>query len=207
MEQPERDVTSEDVETKARILSAARRVLSSRGVGGLSIAAIANEADVYRAAVSYHFGSKKKLLVSLVQTTYRTWAQRAAANSRRIRTEEARIGGLIEDWTFTGDSANDLLFFETLGYATRDPQLDKDLKDFYAHWTDVLADLLSSPDVQASEEQIRACALLARMLIDGICVERIVNPDSEDWRRAAVAAENMLKRELMAPSLAGVRSE
>jgi AcrR family transcriptional regulator len=49
-----------------RILAAARRVITSRGLHELSVQTVATEAGVTKSAIAYHFGNKDGLVLELV---------------------------------------------------------------------------------------------------------------------------------------------
>ena len=49
-----------------RILAAARRVITSRGLHELSVQAVATEAGVTKSAIAYHFGNKDGLVLELI---------------------------------------------------------------------------------------------------------------------------------------------
>ncbi len=53
--------TAEKIETKQKIVEAARMLFSRHGFSGTSIRQIAEESDVNVAAINYHFGSKENL--------------------------------------------------------------------------------------------------------------------------------------------------
>jgi AcrR family transcriptional regulator len=53
------------VETKARIIAAARTMFMEKGYANTSTADLAVEADVAEGSIFYHFGSKRALLVAL----------------------------------------------------------------------------------------------------------------------------------------------
>jgi AcrR family transcriptional regulator len=55
------------LQTRLRILDAAREVLLARGAGGTSTRAVADEAGVRLSLVHYHFGGKQALLVAVLQ--------------------------------------------------------------------------------------------------------------------------------------------
>jgi AcrR family transcriptional regulator len=52
--------------TRQRIVGAAREVLLARGYGGTSTRAVAEEAGVRLSLVHYHFGSKQRLLLAVL---------------------------------------------------------------------------------------------------------------------------------------------
>jgi AcrR family transcriptional regulator len=49
-----------------RILAAARRVITSRGLQALSVQAVATEAGVTKSAIAYHFGNKDGMVLELI---------------------------------------------------------------------------------------------------------------------------------------------
>jgi AcrR family transcriptional regulator len=53
--------------TRRRIVEAAREVLLARGYGGTSTRAVADEAGVRLSLVHYHFGSKQRLLLDVLE--------------------------------------------------------------------------------------------------------------------------------------------
>ena len=66
-----RDHPMESLPPTARsILEAARRVLAQRGLEGLTIEAVANEANVSRTLIPYHFGSRAGLVAILFDSLF-----------------------------------------------------------------------------------------------------------------------------------------
>jgi AcrR family transcriptional regulator len=66
-------------ETRARILDAARDVLTERGFGGTSTRAVAESAGVPLSLVHYHFGDKRSLLVDVLESENERLLVRQAA--------------------------------------------------------------------------------------------------------------------------------
>jgi len=67
-----------------RILAAARRIVTARGLGALSVQTVATEAGVTKSAISYHFGSKDGLVLQLI-------GELADQESRRAKEDVGRI--------------------------------------------------------------------------------------------------------------------
>jgi AcrR family transcriptional regulator len=57
-------------ETKEKIISAARSLFANKGFEGTSIRDIAGEAEVNIAAVNYHFVSKEKLYIQVIEMVF-----------------------------------------------------------------------------------------------------------------------------------------
>jgi AcrR family transcriptional regulator len=60
------DSTSREPSPHDRILAAARRIITSRGLHGLSVQTVATEAGVTKSAIAYHFGNKDGLVLELI---------------------------------------------------------------------------------------------------------------------------------------------
>lgn len=181
--------------TRQRLLGAAHSIVARDGVAALTIGAVAAEAGTYRAAVHYHFGTKSHLMAALVQRQYESAAEEAAAAARDSPPGEARVHYILERWLDHISRDDDLMFFDTLGYVLRSQEPLEQLRGLYDHWTDLLEDLLSEGPV-CRQVELRSVALVLRMLIDGATIDRLIDPESEDWRVAAVAAEEMINRAL-----------
>ena len=79
----ERRSTSSGDETKARIVQATLRTLTSEGIVGTSARAIAREGDFNQALIFYHFGSLDDLIVAAVAEMSR---RRLANHSAKLAT-------------------------------------------------------------------------------------------------------------------------
>jgi AcrR family transcriptional regulator len=77
--------------TRLRLLDAARDVLLERGHGGTSTRAVAEEAGVGLSLVHYHFGSKQKLLLEVLE-------RENGLLLERQRALYAAPGPLAEKW-------------------------------------------------------------------------------------------------------------
>ena len=82
------------VETRARILDAARRLLGAEsGPGGFSIDAVAREADVARMTVYHQFGSR----VGLLEALFDDLARRGGLDALPALFTQADAGAALED--------------------------------------------------------------------------------------------------------------
>jgi AcrR family transcriptional regulator len=78
-----------------RILAAARRVLTSRGLHELSVQTVATEAGVTKSAISYHFGSKDGLILELIGELADQESQRAREDVGRIEDPAERFSAYV----------------------------------------------------------------------------------------------------------------
>jgi len=109
---------------RGQILSAARRVFTTSGLAGASMAAIADEAGVTRGLLNHYFGTKRDLYLAVV-------VELAAELPLRVRTDlgdvplEQIIDTNVGVWLDTVDSDR-ALWLAILGVATigSDPEVD-----------------------------------------------------------------------------------
>jgi|GEM_PF-3987591 len=165
------------------------------GVTGVSVRSVAAEADVYLAAVHYHFGSKQELLGSLMQHVYETAVDNAATEAKKLPPGLPRVRYVVEWLLQFWTKETDLIFFEALGYVLRhEPQLE-DLRRFYRHWTDLLMEVLADVGRGTAIEG-RPLAVLIRIFIDGTAIDRLVQESSADRELAVGALEELLEHML-----------
>ena len=177
-------------DTRFRILEAARRLAQREGLSAVTVGAVAAEANVFKAAVAYHFGSKAGLLASLATATFDEIDERVATAARRCPPGRERVSFIAQQWLGFSKPENDLAFYDVLGYALRKQELHAQLRDFYQRWTDLIQELLME-DSGIGETEARELALALRMLIDGMAVERLVSPEHGDWKKAGQSLERL----------------
>jgi AcrR family transcriptional regulator len=78
-----------------RILAAARRIITSRGLQELSVQTVATEAGVTKSAISYHFGSKDGLVLELIGELADQESQRAREDVGRIEDPAERFSAYL----------------------------------------------------------------------------------------------------------------
>ena len=79
------------VDTKTRILHAAFRTLATQGYAALSVREIAKDAGVNHALINYHFGTKDRLVIAVLDEANRLLLER----QRRMY---ASPGGFAQKW-------------------------------------------------------------------------------------------------------------
>ena len=81
--------------TREKILSVATRLLAEQGYNGVSLRQVCTEAEVNLALMSYHFGTKEKLLLAIFER-----------GTRLINEERARNIESLEESTASGATAD-----------------------------------------------------------------------------------------------------
>lgn len=86
-----------ETDTKERILAAAERLYTERGVRGSSLRAITAEAGANVAAVNYHFGSKQELLRALIERRVDAANQQRLELLDRLESEASERAPSVEE--------------------------------------------------------------------------------------------------------------
>ena len=88
---PKEPLAGPALDTKTRILHAAFRTLATQGYAALSVREIAKDAGVNHALINYHFGTKDRLVIAVLDEANRVLLER----QRRMY---ASPGGFAEKW-------------------------------------------------------------------------------------------------------------
>lgn len=169
--------------TARSILEAARRVLGERGLEGLTIEAVANEANVSPTLIPYHFASRAGLVAILFDSLFHDLAVTVYG--------VAGPGGTLPmflDWI--KDEAVDIesqrYFFELIVAALRDTESRKRIAALYDDYRELTLELagVSEPaepgDARALDpERQRRLASIGSVLVaieDGIGLQAALDP-------------------------------
>lgn len=172
--------------TARSILEAARRVLAQRGLEGLTIEAVANEANVSRTLIPYHFTSRAGLVAILFDSLFHDLAVSVYGL--------AGPGGSLPtflDWIKreADDVQSQHDFFELIVSALREPDLARriaTLYDDYRELTLEMAGVSEPPEagdgapLQVSDERRRELAAIGSVLVaieDGIGLQAALDPN------------------------------
>lgn len=161
-------------------------------MGALTIGNVAAEAGVYKAAVSYHFGGKAGLIATIVIEYFDETDALIAKAACACPPGKERVRFIVENWLDYVGGEQDLLFFDVLGYVLRKRELRNELQALYQRWTDLILTLLLE-DAAIPPDGGRKLALLIRMLIDGMVVERLIQPDRGDWKVASEGLAQLVR--------------
>jgi len=186
--------------TARSILEAARRVLAERGLEGLTIEAVANEANVSRTLIPYHFGSRAGLVAILFDSLFHDLAVSVYGL--------AGPGGSLPtflDWIKreADDVQSQHDFFELIVSALREPDLARRIAALYDDYRELVLEMtgVSEPaesDEAAlrpvSDERRRELAAIGSVLVaieDGIGLQAALDP-SFDVDGALAMVETMI---------------
>jgi len=188
-----RDNPTETLPATARtILVAARRVLAERGLEGLTLEAVANEAGVSRNLIPYHFGNRAGLVTILFDSLFHD----LAVGYYRRRAAEPR-GDLPHFLEWMRQEAEDEPaqrdFFELIVVALREPELRRRIAALYDEYRDLTLELSGIPgsDDPARQRRVDAVGSVLMAIGDGIGLQAVLNPEF-DLDEAVAAVEFLI---------------
>ena len=172
--------------TARSILEAARRVLAQRGLEGLTIEAVANEANVSRTLIPYHFTSRAGLVAILFDSLFHDLAVSVYGL--------AGPGGSLPtflDWIKreADDVQSQHDFFELIVSALREPDLARRIAALYDDYRELVLEMtgVSEPPEsgegarrEVSDARRRELAAIGSVLVaieDGIGLQAALDPD------------------------------
>ncbi len=170
--------------TAKRILAAAQDILAERGYAELTMTAIAQVSGANRALVSYYFGGKAGLLATLVETLFLNPDVGYVEEIRATRSGAERADAFL-DWqrrVSASDRTNRMLY-ELLPHALREPEVRARFADEYRAYREVDGDCLSGAARELSEEELEALAAVSIAVVEGLGIQRALDPDGFDHAR------------------------
>ncbi|WP_205525566.1 TetR/AcrR family transcriptional regulator [Pyxidicoccus trucidator] len=160
-------------ERSEAILDAAERLLVDEGHAALSLRGVAQRAGIRLGNLQYYFATREELVRALLA---RVLARARARLEERMRAAGDSAGALdkalallLEDQL---DPASNRLFYDLWALAAREPTIASELRVFYAHYTEEVAELLlkAAPKLPRAEAVVRAELLVA--LLEGLSLFR-----------------------------------
>src|SRR5262249_14723824 len=137
--------------TKARILDAAVREFSAKGIAGARVDAIAASARVNKRMLYYYFDSKEGLFREILR---RRLVERSAISRYRVSDPDRlaeRASGVADD-----PEPSRLIVWEALELDPRHPVNEALRRDFYADWVGAVEEeqLAGSPPAELDARQL-----------------------------------------------------
>lgn len=162
-------------EGRDALLDAAERVIARDGFRGLTYRSVAAEAGVTHGLVSYHFGSRDRLIHATVER-----AAAVAVERSSIDPASGRLEDFARDLPELAAEQPDAqaLQFELALEARRRPELREEVQALYERYFDVVAGALDRMGVAADPLTAR----LVFAALDGIVLQHLVferAPDTE----------------------------
>jgi AcrR family transcriptional regulator len=169
-----------------RIIAAMRASVATRGAAGSTFDHVAREAGVSRGLLHYYFGSKERLLVSVVRQDaddrIRAMDERLAGADSVDEVMQALLFVLQE---FLGEPGSQAVIYEMLSASRHSDEIRAELADLYRRWREHMAVALREKQregVVTLEAEPEAVASMLTALGDGFGIQVITDPD---WDRDA----------------------
>ncbi|UDY35884.1 TetR/AcrR family transcriptional regulator [Dermatobacter hominis] len=177
----QRRATSEDHETRDRLLEATCRIVAEEGVGGATSRRITSEAGANLAAITYHFGSKQSLVRAALAAEVERLVEPALSLLEGDDDPAARLLGATQQLLATFEQERDRspAYLVALVEAVREPGDDGPatvvvrLRDRVAT---VIAELIADGTV-ARWVDPRSMASLIVAAANGIALQSSLDPD------------------------------
>ena len=156
---------------RAQVIQAARRVLVSSGVGGLTMRRVASEAGISLGTLHYAFPSKELLLKSVIDDVGDEISTLLHSSINLEGGLEASIrNGIQNFWSALVFDNHDLqlMQYELSIYAIRTPGIHHLAQGQYEKYCSVVAEWCQSAANMAGESCAIGFAELARMIVAGV---------------------------------------
>jgi AcrR family transcriptional regulator len=186
--------------TARRILAAAQDILAERGYAELTMTAISRVSGVNRALVSYYFGGKAGLLAALVDTLFQD-PDVGLVEEIRATTEGAERAEAFLEWqrrVSSNERVNRMLY-ELLPHALREPEVRARFAEEYRLYRSIEADRLAAAPAELDDEALEALAAVSIAVVEGLGIQRALDPEAFDHERAWRAWVDVVGRYLALP--------
>ena len=187
--------------TAQRLLEGARRLLERSGYASLTLEAIAREAGETKSLIRYHFGSKRGLLVALVDWVMHdyTRVQRGLLNDlsdgdeRLHELEESLVAMMVDEPSYRH-------YFDLLPRLLQDPQMRGQAARLLSTWRLLTVSVLLPSSAHGIPKEVMTLASMSIALADGLALQLLADPSSVDVRQAMEIWDTCLRSHLVEPA-------
>ena len=189
---------------QAHLIRSAYKVMGEKGLNGLSLQDVADEAGVSKAILPYYFDSKENLVLLTIRWVLARVAQRIREALAEADTAEAKVSAMI-DAIFIGPASNRrfyLVFFDFLGYAARSDRFADVATTFHDICNSLYAEVvrLGQDEGVFSKGDAWEAATVVRALVDGLFTQWV---QDRDWEISHSEYREMCKRSVLTYLTAG----
>ena len=179
-----------DTGTRERLVTATQDCLRARGLAETSSRAITEEAGANLAAITYHFGSKERLVAVALASELQQWTQPVLELLDTPGDPAARLLGAVSALNTTFDEQRERLpaLLEVFVHAARDPDLDNPVATTWRALRDRVAAVIDELRASALVPEWVAPDPMAALILAvaaGTVVTVTVEPDGIDHRAIA----------------------
>ena len=189
---------------EAHLVRSAYKMMGQKGMGGLSLQDVADEAGVSKAILPYYFSSKENLILMTMRWVLARVAQRIREAIAEAEGAETKAKAMI-DAIFVGPESNRrfyLVFFDFLGYAARNDRFADVGATFHGICNGLYAEVvrLGQEEGVFNGTDAREAATVVRALVDGLFTQWI---HDKGWEKTHAEYREVCKRSVLAYLTAG----
>ena len=190
---------------QAHLIRSAYKVMGEKGLNGMSLQDVADEAGVSKAILPYYFDSKENLILLTMRWVLARVAQRIREAIARADTAEEKARAMI-DAIFVGPESNRrfyLVFFDFLGYAARSDRFADVGATFHEICNSLYAEVvrLGQEEGIFRDGDVREAAIVVRALVDGLFTQWV---QDKDLKNSHPGYREACKRSVLIYLIAGV---
>ena len=160
---------------RALLEDAARACIARGGIRDFTVDKIVAEAGVSRGLITHHFGSMDGLLVAVYSRMYREWIAEIATPRPGFTPLEALVEALVSPALFSRDVLN--VWLTLWGEIANNPVLRAEHRARYGEYREILATALREAARPGSSIDVNTVASAFICLVDGLGVQRCIEPD------------------------------
>jgi len=180
--------------TAQRILAAARALLEEGGFSALRLQAISQASDEPKASIAYYFGNKAGLIEALVDSLIHDANLALITETERLPLGQERVHALADGETrIVADSESFRAFFDVLPHVLRDDRLRPRVARLYDGYRETVLRCLGAGGTQAAQHRLLPLAMLMIAIVDGLAIQRELDPERIDVASATRLWEEMMQ--------------
>ncbi len=172
---------------REQILRAAFDVAARAGIGGVTLRAVAAEAELSHALVLFYFGRKERLMHELLEWLLaNTSVLHVSDDIARLPNALDRLHALLQQEMLrvSHEPRHTRLFFEYWAFGARDPsiraRISAELERYRAAFRTIMEELLVAEPATYAGATADGLAAVAVSWIQGCAVQAMTDPESFD---------------------------
>jgi AcrR family transcriptional regulator len=166
-----------------RLVDGAVRVLLSSGYAAISYDAVERESGENKGLIRYYFGGKQGLIAAVIDSMFRNVTLGLLRLSEDLPWGEERIGAHITGARALMEDPEFVAAFEVIVRAFTDDELRQQLAGFYEWCIEVNTECFGVVIDESNRQELKALGSLFVAAIDGLAIQRALNPDGFDLDR------------------------
>jgi AcrR family transcriptional regulator len=175
------------------LVDGAVRVLMTSGYSAISYDAVERESGENKGLIRYYFGSKQGLIAAMIDSMFRNATLGLLQLSKGLPWGEERIGAHIAGARALMEDPEFVAAFEVIVRAFNDEELRQQLAGFYEWYIEINTECFGVTIDESNRQELRALGSLFIAAIDGLAIQRALNPDGFDADRPLRLLASLVK--------------